>query len=114
MRDEVTKEKGSAFAAKMNSKRQNLRGGLVGAADYSTGENAAMVKLCEQWCTLQLAKVEAAPCTDLAFHFEDGVALADLLKALTGHGVKVKKNAKLPAVKSSLKDRLPRTPKCSS
>ena len=98
VRDEVTAVKGSAFASKMNAKRKDLRGGLVGAVDYSTGENAVMVKLCAQWCTMQLAKVDAAPCTDLAFHFSDGVALADLLKALTDRTVKVKKNAKLPAL----------------
>jgi len=57
------------------------------------------VKKCEEWCSKQLAKVGAAPCERLAEHFVDGVALADLVSALTGRSLKVNRKPKMTAHK---------------
>jgi len=108
---EVEAVKGKEFAGKMKqnlhldsragsiSRHLKLVGGMVGAADYTHGANLEMTKLCEQWCTQQLAKVDASPCIDLGTHFEDGVALAHLLGALTERTIKVKTKARIVAVK---------------
>jgi len=63
-----------------------------------TGVTQRETTLCQEWLSLQLEKGGFSRCDNLATHFVDGVALADLLQVLTGKRPKVKKNAKIKAL----------------